>query len=153
MYIRRKVFSLMQDEVTGEERYFSTTEFELENDLDERYFSDGEDKKGLSGVQKAAIASAALTGAIIGGKYLGKKISSKALDAQSRIANASAKGQLSYESIASLEKEANRNLKIGDTLQKPADVITGAYKKARAKIYDVERKRKKAAAHKKNWEK
>ena len=46
MYIRRKVFSLLQDE-TGEERYFSTTEFELENGLDERYYSDDEeDSKG-----------------------------------------------------------------------------------------------------------
>lgn len=37
MYIRRKVFSLLQDE-TGEERYFSTTDVTLENE-EERTFS------------------------------------------------------------------------------------------------------------------
>ena len=35
MYIRRKVFSLLQDE-TGEERYFSTTDVTLENDKKKR---------------------------------------------------------------------------------------------------------------------
>lgn len=40
MYIRRKVFSLLQDE-TGEERYFSTTEFEI----NQREFAEKEDKK------------------------------------------------------------------------------------------------------------
>ena len=37
MYIRRKVFSLLQDE-TGEERYFSTTDIVME-DEEERLFS------------------------------------------------------------------------------------------------------------------
>ena len=37
MYIRRKVFSLLQDE-NGEERYFSTREILLENE-EERLFS------------------------------------------------------------------------------------------------------------------
>ena len=37
MYIRRKVFSLLQDE-TGEERYFSTTDITLE-DAEQRIFS------------------------------------------------------------------------------------------------------------------
>lgn len=41
MYIRRKVFSLLQDE-TGEERYFSTTDVTLENE-EERTFSVAED--------------------------------------------------------------------------------------------------------------
>ena len=39
MYIRRKVFSLLIDEATGEERWFSTTEIE-----DSRLFSDDEKK-------------------------------------------------------------------------------------------------------------
>ena len=37
MYIRRKVFSLLQDEM-GEERYFSTTDIVME-DEEERLFS------------------------------------------------------------------------------------------------------------------
>lgn len=45
MYIRRKVFSLLQDE-TGEERYFSTKEILLENE-EERLFSLVEDDEDL----------------------------------------------------------------------------------------------------------
>lgn len=45
MYIRRKVFSLLQDE-TGEERYFSTTDVTLENEK-ERTFSVAEDAESL----------------------------------------------------------------------------------------------------------
>lgn len=43
MYIRRKVFSLLQDE-TGEERYFSTTDITLE-DAEQRIFSLVEDNE------------------------------------------------------------------------------------------------------------
>ena len=43
MYIRRKVFSLLHDEA-GEERYFSTTEINLE-DAEERIFSVNEEKE------------------------------------------------------------------------------------------------------------
>lgn len=45
MYIRRKVFSLLQDEM-GEERYFSTREILLENE-EERLFSLVEDDEDL----------------------------------------------------------------------------------------------------------
>ena len=45
MYIRRKVFSLLQDE-NGEERYFSTTDIVLE-DEEERLFSLVEDEEYL----------------------------------------------------------------------------------------------------------
>lgn len=45
MYIRRKVFSLLQNE-TGEERYFSTTDVTLENE-EERTFSVAEDAESL----------------------------------------------------------------------------------------------------------
>ena len=45
MYIKRKVFSLLQDE-TGEERYFSTTDVTLENE-EERTFSVAEDAESL----------------------------------------------------------------------------------------------------------
>lgn len=44
MYIRRKVFSILQDEM-GEERYFSTTDFELEDSFDERFYSEDDTVK------------------------------------------------------------------------------------------------------------
>ena len=63
MYIRRKVFSLLQDE-TGEERYFSTTDVTLE-DAEERLYSINEedpeqkdfaraDYEGLTDAEKLA---------------------------------------------------------------------------------------------------
>ena len=42
MYTRRKVFSLLQDSETGEEKYFSTTNINLE-DAEERIFSINEE--------------------------------------------------------------------------------------------------------------
>lgn len=80
MYIRRKVFSLLHDE-TGEERYFSTTEINLE-DAEERIFSVNEevsleDVKSYKGL-KRSLAAGLLTldvgGGLIGG-YAGKKSS------------------------------------------------------------------------------
>ena len=82
MYIRRKVFSLLQDE-TGEERYFSTTDITLE-DAEQRIFSLNEyddeyeqreyaDKEGLSAGQKAAIAGAGTLATAAGALYGAKK--------------------------------------------------------------------------------
>ena len=47
MYIRRKVFSTVQDDYTGEQRLFSTTEF-----LDESLFSDEDDQEELTKADK-----------------------------------------------------------------------------------------------------
>lgn len=71
MYIRRKVFSLLQDELTGEERYYSTTEFELEDGLDERYYSD--DEKGMSTGAKIGIGAGATTAAAAAALIAAKK--------------------------------------------------------------------------------
>jgi hypothetical protein len=44
MYIRRKVFSKLQTE-DGQERYFSTTEFTLMSDAEERIFVSAAEKE------------------------------------------------------------------------------------------------------------
>ncbi len=79
MYIRRKVFSKFQDEA-GEERYYSTTEYTIEQD---RYFSKCDDdteedkpkrKKNLG--KKVAIGTGIAAGSTlagIGGYQLLKK--------------------------------------------------------------------------------
>jgi hypothetical protein len=79
MYIRRKVFSVLQDE-SGEERYFSTTDYVY----DDRMFS--EKKKSKNGVYLEDVNShrglgrsfliGGLGGAI--GGYAGKKAANKA---------------------------------------------------------------------------
>ena len=91
MYIRRKVFSLLQDE-TGEEKYFSTTDITME-DVEQRIFSvkeeDDEEKKDKKkkkvyledvnshrGLGRSIILGAGPGGAI--GGYVGKKAADKA---------------------------------------------------------------------------
>lgn len=64
MYIRRKVFSLLQDE-NGEERYFSTTEFE-----DERLYAESDDdEKSGRGKKAAIIGGAAVAPVAVAGGY------------------------------------------------------------------------------------
>lgn len=72
MYIRRKVFSLLEDEM-GEERYFSTTDFELTDDVEERYYSNDEDNKGMSKAAKVALGTGSGLAAVAGGIYGAKK--------------------------------------------------------------------------------
>lgn len=114
MYIRRKVFSLLQDE-TGKERYFSTTDVTLENEeertfsvaegLEEKDFSDKKEKVDLKDVKshkglKRALA-AGLTGLDAGG-YVGKKAANKA-DKEGK----------SDEEILKEARKAGRNVGIG----------------------------------------
>jgi hypothetical protein len=54
MYIRRKVFSVLQDE-SGEERLFSTTEY-----LDESLFSKDDEEEELTGADKKMLRKIAL---------------------------------------------------------------------------------------------
>ena len=90
MYIRRKVYSAIEDE-NGEIRYFSTneivseeeylenlySEFYLDDDDMERIFSEKDYDKGLSKGAKIAIgagsAAAAATALHFGGRYAAKK--------------------------------------------------------------------------------
>jgi hypothetical protein len=111
MYIRRKVFSLLQDE-TGEERYYSTTDFDL--DVEERVFAEAEEepKKGLSKGAKIGIGVggglAATAAGIVGAKYAGKALLKK--------------GAKLAESADGAAKAAKYK-KAGEALQVPADYI------------------------------
>ena len=120
MYIRRKVFSLLQDE-TGEERYFSTTDVTLENE-EERIFSVAEDAesleekdssdkkvdlediesyKGLKRALAAGLTGLDSGGGLVGG-YIGKKTADKA-DKEGK----------SDEEILKEARKAGRNAGIG----------------------------------------
>ena len=125
MYIRRKVFSLLQDE-TGEERYYSTTDFDL--DVEERVFAEAEEepKKGLSKGAKIGIGVggglAATAAGIIGARYAGKNIlkkSNKALD--------ELKQQIKKEGFTEELKNTNNKIfkkqVLGKKLAAPGDFI------------------------------
>lgn len=125
MYIRRKVFSLLN--VNGEERYFSTTDFENVSESEVRLFSDNEKAK-MSNKKKAAIATAAAvaatTAVIGGGKLAGNKIIK---DVNKAI------GKTTGTTSGMTEKEYNKLMKqkkVGEYLSKPADVISEGAKGA-----------------------
>jgi hypothetical protein len=122
MYIRRKVFSLLQDE-TGEERYYSTTDFDL--DVEERVFAEAEEEpKKLSKGAKIGIGVggglAATAAGIVGAKYAGKALLKKGakIAEQAEKAAKAAKaaknkegyiyGTLSRTSLSKLPEEARK---------------------------------------------
>lgn len=128
MYIRRKVFSSLMDE-TGEERLFSTTDYEYDENgnacLDERVFSDKNDK-GMTTAQKAAIGAlatiAAGTGAVVGAKYGGKALVNKAAKIE-KAAMSSADG-INSDAMT----KAAKLTKVGKALQVPADTFVAGAK-------------------------
>lgn len=145
MYIRRKVFSLLEDEM-GEERYFSTTDFELTDDVEERYYSNDEDKKGMSKAAKVALGTgaglAAVAGGIYGSRKAGQKIAKSVAAEARRYKNAATKGQLNYDTLYEANKKLAKKEAIADLLQgKP--IIEGA-KKGKAKVTEALKKLKKA---------
>lgn len=105
MYIRRKVFSLLQDE-NGEERYFSTTDYELLDEYDEKLYAESEDEEeekkdkhiGRKIAIGAAVAPVAAYGAYRGGRALERAIDKKR--------------------VAKLEKVEEKTEKIGKKLDK-----------------------------------
>ena len=144
MYIRRKVFSLL--DVDGEERYFSTTDFELTDDYgyEDRYYSDDE-KKGLSKAAKAAIASGAGLATLAGGVYAGKKLGPKLVSAAEK-ARTKALFKALDDEIAGKEvkdaitRKARLMKAIGEGMQKPAEYIEGGYRSLKGKLSRVGKK-------------
>ena len=149
MYIRRKVFSLL--DVDGEERYFSTTDFELTDDYgyEDRYYSDDE-KKGLSKAAKAAIASGAGLATLAGGVYAGKKLGPKLVSAAEK-ARTKALFKALDDEIAGKEvkgaitRKARLMKAIGEGMQKPAEYIEGGYRSLKRKLSRVGKKSAKEA--------
>ena len=134
MYIRRKVFSLLED-VDGEARYFSTTDFELTDGSEERYYSNKEDKKGMSKAAKVALG----TGAGLA-----------AAEARRHISNAATKGQLSNESIEAAMKGVTRKENIAKYLEAPGDYVVRIGKSGKAKVVGaIDAAKKKFASGKK----
>lgn len=74
MYVRRKVFSLLEDSETGEEKYFSTTDVTLE-ELEQREFGNKENKiKRRIWERKQAAIAGTIAALPIGGAYVSGKI-------------------------------------------------------------------------------
>lgn len=146
MYIRRKVFSVITDE-NGEERLFSTTEFiDESNYLDELAFSDNDDKMSIG--KKAALAAAgtlATAGAgIYGSKLAGKAVIKQALKNSKKYRDeaASTFKNLTEEQVDDLAKKVAKELKIGKSMQKPADTVNSAVVNSAKKVKDIFKKKK-----------
>ena len=78
MYVRRKCYSILED-IDGVEKLFSVNEIEDVNDIEnilydeERYFSEEDEKGGLSTAAKAGIGTVAGLGSLAGLTYAAKK--------------------------------------------------------------------------------
>ena len=156
MYIRRKVFSLL--DVEGEERLFSTTDINLEDaeerifslneDAEEYLFSESEDDKKMSTGKKAALATAgtlAAAGAgIYGSKLAGKAVIKQALKNSKKYRDeaASTFKNLTEEQMDDLAKKVAKELKIGKSMQKSADTVNSAVVNSAKKVKDIFKKKK-----------
>lgn len=166
MEIRRKVFSLLQNE-NGEERYYSTNEFEISYDEEtgEKMFSEKEGKKkGMSTGAKVAAgtAGAAVVGvggleaAYHGAKALAKKNSNGRISYEKGVAKEELKKMLEnreinksqFESaVKKLDKTSGIRRKLGkiakDTEEKLSfvgkaeDAVAGASRKAAGAVKDA----------------
>lgn len=130
MEVRRKVYSLLQDEF-GEERYYSTNEFEMDYDWEtgEKFFSEKSDeKKGMSKGGKIALGAAgtvaATVAALEGANYIKKGVSYK---------QALKKANMSAQEIAAMARKANGShadtlVRLSDEKRKALEKIAGGYR-------------------------
>lgn len=150
MYIRRKVFSLLQDE-TGEERYYSTTDFDL--DVEEKVFAEKEaetEKKGLSKGAKIALGTAGVLGTtaagIIGARYAGKNILKKSNKALEEL-----KQQIKKDGFTEELKNTNNKIfkkqALGKKLAAPGDFIVDQSGKVWQSVGNVAKKGKESAVN------
>ena len=117
MYIRRKVFSLLQDE-NGEEKYFSTTEF-VREDSEEKLFAKKEDDEKSGKGKKAAIITGAAVApvALAGGYQLARRGQKKYDDKKSAKANAGDGSQSAYKaSKRKLERSQSNIVKTEEAI-------------------------------------
>lgn len=135
MYIRRKVFSLLED-VDGEARYFSTTEFELTDGSEERYYSDDE-KKGMSKAAKVALGTGAGLAAVAGGIYGGKKLGPKVAELGKKMKYKDMMNALDDEiagNARSAKAWGRRVENLGEKMQAPGDYVVRVGKAGKAKV-------------------
>lgn len=141
MYIRRKVFSLLQDE-NGEERYFSTTDITLE-DAEQRIFSLNEhdeeeqreyaEKEGLSTGAKVGLGTTAGLAATAAAVYGAKKGGKALVKAAEKLAEKSVKNGTASKNY----NRINLMKSIGDKLQKPGDYIVKVTEGGKTKVREV----------------
>lgn len=131
MYVRRKVFSLLED-VDGEVRYFSTTDFELTDGSEERYYSDDE-KKGMSKAAKVALGTGAGLAAVAGGIYGGKKGGQALVKYAGKYRDKAVKDLVGDE-LTRAARRATKMEKIGEAMQVPGDYVVRVGKAGKAKV-------------------
>ena len=157
MLIRREVYFSAIDELTGEERLYSTTEL-IDEDayLDELMFSKNEEeekpKKKMSRAAKAALiatgTAATAAGAVYGGKVLGKKVIEKKLN-NSDLLNKLIEKEMKKSGKSAIEANSVVKDRIKNgfyaKIQKPADYVSGQYRRAADYLSKVSTKEGRAA--------
>ena len=143
MEIRRKVFSLLEDE-NGEERYYSTTEFEIDLDEEtgEKLFSEKEkeEKKGMSKGGKIALGTAGSLAVGIGALELANILKKKHISAADRKAlkktiSSWEKYGMKPEQIKAMTKNKKADLRAANKgigfVEKGNAAVKGAYNTAK----------------------
>lgn len=148
MYIRRKVFSILTDEM-GEERLYSVNETVLEG-YEEREFAKKEEKKSHKGA-KIAAGVAGTVGATVAGVYAAKKgyLGKKAADKVNNvIMKHSKEGGKFYEQAVKDKVNAHKKDIVKHAQEVVAKKHAGADKFTQKNISDalVEKNLKKAEA-------
>ena len=146
MEIRRKVFSLLEDE-NGEERYYSTTEFEIDFDEEsgEKLFSEKEEKekKGMSKGAKVALGATGAVAAGVGALELANILKKKHISAADRKAlQKTIAGWKKYgmqeEQIAAMTKDKKAALRAANKgigfVEKGNAAVKGAYNTAKVNV-------------------
>jgi len=137
MEIRRKVFSRLQDE-NGEERLYSTNEFELSySEEGEKMFSE---KEGMSTAGKVALGTAGAAAAIVGGLEIANLLKKKTLTSKEKakikewLSDAKKNG-MSAERLKKLEAEYKSKALEGKSgiefVEKGNAAVKGAYNTAK----------------------
>lgn len=137
MYIRRKVFSVLTDEM-GEERLYSVNETLFEgyeyDEVDERMYSDHDAE--VAGAAKGAVIGAGMVGAGYGATKLPKAMLSRRMAKNDKmlgkvLADQVAKTKEGKAAAKALEKNLKNGMSEKIAKKKYADAIKGAVEKAK----------------------
>ena len=142
MYIRRKVFSLLQDE-NGEERYFSTTEFTREDAEEKTYAKKDDEESTGKKVAKGAGIAAGATVAAAGSYQLGRHLQKKYDDKMSVKANAGDGSQKAYK--AAKRKLERQDLALDKAGKAAENAVKNTAKKTKEVAQNVAKKTKETA--------
>jgi hypothetical protein len=140
MYIRRKVFSLAVDQETGEEKLFSTTDYQSQKEFSEKKAQKDKDTKAEKAAKATTIGGATVglgAGAVSLGAEIGRKKVKKATNQlemeKANILDKAKKATVGGKTIPTLTKNQEADLEIKKAAQKKLQKIDKVLEKVSKK--------------------